>query len=536
MVATLVRLRLTLLRHTLGREPWRVVLLVLGLLWAVLMLPSVLGGMVWVSGQDVGIAHDVLVLGGALVVLGWVVVPLLVPALDDSLEIGRFTSLGVPADRLVPGLLAASLLGVPTLFTALLTLAPALGWSSHGPAAVVAAVLSAPVALVTCVLAARLVTAAASRLLASRRSREISTVLGLLVAGAALPLVLTLGSLGLEGALEKVPTTARVLGWTPFGAVWAVPADVAAGGMIRGTVRWCVAVAWVLAGVAAWTALLRRALVRPPVRGGRARRRTDSLLPGARTTALLARRPEHRAALTAAFAVARRAWRYWIADPRYLSAMLGGVVAPLLVVLLLTTVVDAPLGVALALGPIMAGTLGWGRHNDVAFDGAAFWMHVVAAVPGWADRLGRLLAVLAWTLPVTLAVAVGGAVVAGRTDLLPAVVGVTVGVLGAGLAVSAVSSASLVYPVPEPGGNPFAAPPGSIGASLVAQTVSSAGTFVLAAPVLALYVATLAGNPGLAWVTGAVGVLGAAAVLTVGVVLGGRVHRARAVRLLARLT
>nr|WP_297423199.1 ABC transporter permease [uncultured Actinotalea sp.] len=538
MVATLLRLRATLLRRTLAAEPWRLVLLVLGAVWALLMVPSVVGGTAWVSHQAPDVAHDVLVVVGTLLLLGWAVVPVLVPALDDSLDVRRFATSGVAPRRLVPGLLLASLLGVPTAFTGAIVLAPVLAWAAPDRgAARLAAVLLAPVLLVTCVATARVSTGLAARVLAARRAREVTLVAAALAVAGLTVVVAQVRRLGLEGVLEQLPAVAAALGWTPLGAGWSAPAMLAAGDVPAAVGQGLVAVAGAGAALAAWAVLLERALVQPPSRSGRRRRRRDAVLPRPRpapATAPLgptATRP----GLVAARAVARRSLRSWTTDPRYTSALAGAVVLPVLIVLLAATVVDAPAAVALSMAPLMAGTIAWGRHNDTAFDGSALWLHVVSHVPGWADRAGRAVATAVWAVPLLVAVGVAGALVGGQPDLAPASVGAALGVLGAGLAVSAVSSAALVYPVPAPGASPFAAQAGSLGASLVAQLVTSCATAVACLPVTALFLAALWWRPALSWAVLGFGVLGGAGLLTAGVVLGGRVYEARAVGLLARL-
>lgn len=365
-------------------------------------------------------------------------------------------------------------------------------------------------------------------MLTSRRSREIGATVGVLAFVLLLPLVLALGSLGLEGALEKVPTVARVLGWTPLGASFAAPAAAAMGDLPGALARLGVALAAVVVGYAAWVFLLGRALTHPPSRGGQVRRRADAMLPV---------RPGRRhAGLVAAGAVTRRGVRYWTADPRYLSSLLGAVVAPVLVVVLGSAIAETPAALALSVGMFVGGTLGWGRHNDVAYDGTAFWLHVAAHVPGWADRLGRALATLVWALPVTLVIGLAGVAFSGRWDMTAAALGAGVGVLLAGLGVSAVASATLPYPVPSAGANPYAAQMGAVGATLVAQVVSSAATLLCSAPVLVMYSATLWRDAPLGGATLVVGVLGGLATLAVGIVVGGRLYDARAPRLLARLS
>lgn len=527
MVATLVRLKLRILGHTLRREVWRVVVAVLGTIWALLLVPSVVGGMVWLSGQPVTASQDVLVVAGTLLVLGWAVVPVLIPGMDDSLDISRFATTGVPARRLAPGLVVAGLVSVPALFTGLLCLAPLIVWGAHGRGPLLVAAVAAPIAVVTCLLAARLSTLVAARVLGSRRARETSAGLGLVAVALVVPLVITIGRLGLEETLERIPAVAQVLGWTPLALVWAAPSAMAVGDTTGAVLRIVIALATMVVGTWAWGGLMQRSLHRPPSRAGQARRRADGVLP-ARSTA---RHP----GFVAARAIATRGLRYWTADPRYLGSLLGAVVAPVVIVLLAATVVEAPAAVALSMGALIAGTLGWGRHNDVAFDGSAFWLHVAAHVPGWADRLGRTMATLVWAAPLVIVVALAGAGVGGRWDLAPAAVGMGIGVLCAGLGVSAVASAVFPYPVAEAGGNPYSAQMGAVGASLVAQLVSSMATLIACLPVSIAYAAALWWRPSVAGVTLAVGLVVGAVTLAGGVVLGGRLYDARAPRLLARL-
>lgn len=527
MAATLVRLKLRVLRHTLRRERWRLVLLILGALWGMSMIPSVVGGMVWLSGQAPASADDVLVVGGSLLAVGWAVVPILVPGMDDSLDVSRFATFGRSARVLAPGLLLAGAVSLPSVLTACAVLAPAILWARHSGVSLAASLVVAPFALVTCLLAARIATSVSARVLSSRRAREIGAVLGLLAVAMVLPAALALGSLGLEGALEKVPTLAAILSWTPLGAPYAVP-FAALDGDVTGLVgRLAVTMATVGVAWAGWVRTMHDALTRPPSRSGQVRRRVDQMLPAR----VVARHP----GLVAAAAVARRGLRYWTADPRYMSALLGAVVAPVLIVVLAASVADAPDAVALGLGTVVGGTVGWGRHNDLAYDGTAFWLHVAAHVPGWADRLGRSVATLVWALPTTVVLGLVGVWLSGRWDLAAAALGAGVGVLLGGLAVSAVASALLPYPVPEAGANPYAAQMGAVGATLVAQMVTSAGTLVLCAPVLGLYAASVWWRPELAALTAVVGVVGGATVLAVAVRVGGRLYDARAPQLLARL-
>lgn len=532
MVATLLSLRWASLRHNLRREPWRAVLLGAGLLWAVLMIPSAAGAVAWLGGQTPDVSGPVVIVAGTLITLGWAVVPVAVPSLDDTLDIDRFAAVGVQPGRLVPGLLASTALGLPTLLTAAVTLVPALGWWAAGAtAAAVVALLAAPLALLTCLVAARLSTFALRRLLATRTGRR-----GAALAGLGVVLVVALGvrdlaRLGLEGSLERLPDAATTLGWTPLAAAWAAPAAAAVGDLPGAGLRLVIAAATGVAGAWWWGRMLHRWLVDPPPTTGRVRR-GDTMLP--RASGRKGRRTGRGSGLDAAGAIARRGWRSWTTDPRYLASLVAGVVFPLAIVVL-AVAVTGERTLAVAAGVLIAGSVGWGRHNDVAYDGTAFWLHVTAAVPGWADRLGRAAATALWAAPLVVTTGAAGALVAGRADLVPAAVGAALGVLGAGLAASAMLSSLLPYPVPGVGDNPFTAQTGAVGAGIVAQLVSITVTTALITPVAWLFGVTVVARPELAWVTGVAGAVVGAGALAAGVVLGGMIHDARAVRILARL-
>ena len=106
------------------------------------------------------------------------------------------------------------------------------------------------------------------------------------------------------------------------------------------------------------------------------------------------------------------------------------------------------------MGPLVAFLLGWSEHNAVAYESDALWLHIVSGTSGRDDRRGRLVPdvlLAAVLLPLYILV---GVAVADRWDLLPAVLGLSVALLGAGYAVSSVMSVVMPYPVPAVGREP----------------------------------------------------------------------------------
>ena len=523
MVATVVRLKLTQLRHSVRRDPWRLVLLLLGVVWALGMIPTMLGGAWWLAGPGTAARADVLVVAGTLLVLGWVVIPVLVFGTDDSLDPVRFATFAVPLRRLVPALGVASAFSVPAVFAGVVCALSLVAWSGTGVTVTVVTALCAPVSWVTCLLSARVSTLAATRLIGSRGGRRLAAAAVVLLVGLVALAVGVIGSLGMSGALDEVPALSRVLGWSPLAFTWAAPGAAASGDLTGALLRLALAVVWVTVLVGVWQRLLRGVLTRPVVRGGVARRREDAILD----------RAPRDVSRVAAAAVAGRTRRYWAADSRYLSALAAGLLLP---VLISGLVAIASRGAVIVLGPLLGATLGWGRHNDTAFDGSALWMHVTAGVRGVDDRRGRARGVLAWAVPVVVVGCVGGSAVAGRWDLLPAALGAGLGLLLTGLGVSAVASVLLPYPAPRAGASPFAAEAGGVGASMAAQLVSSVATTVLALPVLVGFVLAWWWSPAAGWVTLPLGLVGGGALLRAAVALGGRALDSRWATLLVRVS
>ncbi len=134
--------------------------------------------------------------------------------------------------------------------------------------------------------------------------------------------------------------------------------------------------------------------------------------------------------------------------------------------------------------PIMALFLGWLVHNDTAYDNTAIWLHLASATTGRADRLGRVVPPLVVGVPLLVIAAILSAAVYGSGRILPALLGVGLGVLFTGLGLSSVGSARFPYPAVRPGDSPFAAPQSVGTASSLIQSLSFLVTIILASPTL----------------------------------------------------
>ena len=246
MVALLVSLKLRLMSNSLHRSTSRMVMMLIGGLYALLAIATGAGAMVALRLADASLADDASVLGFAAVTLGWTLLPLLVFGVDETLDPAVFALLPVDASRLMPGLLLAGLIGLPGVATAVVALSSVLTWSRGGGVAGVvahmgAALVAAVLGIATCLLLSRTLTSGFARLLRTRRFRDAAAgLIALLAASAGLTVNAVMSraeSAGFDQLRGLVHTAAVVAGWTPFGLPWSVPGSLATGQPLLAVVR-----------------------------------------------------------------------------------------------------------------------------------------------------------------------------------------------------------------------------------------------------------------------------------------------------------
>jgi ABC-2 type transport system permease protein len=519
VVAHLVRLKLALLRNGLRRSPAALVGLAVGVLYGSGLLALAIGGMVALRLQpDLDLARAVTTLLGAALVVAWAVVPVLAFGTDPTLDPARFATFAVPERHLAVGLALSGLVGLPGIATTLLVLSTAVTWS-RTPASLLAALVGGAAALATCVLLSRILTAAASAVLSTRRGRDVLAAAGFVAALAIAPAVSVMS--GSELGPEDLTWVTTLVGWSPLGWAWAAPADLAQGLWMPGLVRLLLALLLAAGLLRLWQRQIAAAVRNP--RGGAA----ASGAGGHAGLGLFDRVPG-----TPLGAVAARSLLYWRRDPRLNFPALITVLLP--AGLLVPGLGGSELAL-LAMPLASAYMFGWGQHNDVGYDSTAFWMHVAAGVDGVSDRVGRLVPSAVLAIVCIPAYAVLGAALSDRWDLLPAVLGVAVALLLCGFALAAVTSAVKQYPVPGPGESPFATPPGGAGITLLVQAVVGLGVLVLSLPALVLGALAWFGHGWAAWAALLVGAGLGAVAMVVGLRLGARLFERRGPELLQDL-
>lgn len=519
MVATLLRLRFRVLGNQLARSPWQLVGFIFGAAYGAAVLAGVVAGLVLLGFGDLELAAGVIVGIGSLVTLGWALVPLVAFGVDTTLDPDRLVVFPMPLSRMMPALALAGVCGIPGIITSAAAIATIATWA-HWPAAIAAWLLSIPIAVLTAVVASRAVASFVAGLGGGRRFRETSGILVFIPLILAGPIVVGV-STGLAVNADTLAETVTVLGWTPLGAAWAVPAAAAAGDLAGAGAKLLIAlvtlaVLWLL-----WRGSLARSLVRP--------RQTSAASVRAGSIGWFGRVPTG-----AAGAIFARSLTYWVRDPRYLRQLVG---APLVPVLLWFYARGGDPLVALSFsGPIVAIVIGIVVWADISYDGTAFGTELITGASGRADRLGRILAAAAIALPLVLLAVVLPFAFSGAWAQFPGMLGMSVGVLFTCYGVCAVTSAQLVVPVAAAGDNPFKRVPGTTFLQGMAFFGIWLVALVLSAP------AVIVGTIGffthdltLSWVACAVGIGLGCAVLIGGVLVGGSLLDRSGPALLARL-
>lgn len=432
--------------------------------------------------------------------------------LGSALEPHQFASYPLDPRRLAVSLALAGAVGLPGALAVTLASALAIAWRDTPAAA--AAMVSGVLAVIAIILTSQYLVAVGTHVAVSTIARRVVTVSARAVIAVALAAAVTTVLTVVAGRDDDaVGAVAGALANTPMGMLWAVP-DSELGPLIArvlGGLVMVVVLAW------GWGWIVAR-LLEAPQRPVRIVSTTSlgwfDLVPA-----------------TPAGVIAARSMLYWTRDSRYRAVLVALPVAPVIMMLAFGAA-GAPLPPLWLLPlPVLALFIGWFSHNDVAYDHTAVWAHVAAPVPGAADRWGRSVPPLLLGIPLIVVIAPLFSTWSGVEGALPALWGVSVGVLLTGLGVSSVASAIAAYPAARPGAGPFDQPP-TLGARAGwSQSLSLLATIVFMGP--ALVVASW-GFASPAWfvVAGIAGVATGVGMLLLGIVVGGRAFRARAPELL----
>ncbi|NNC12154.1 transporter [Planctomonas sp. JC2975] len=518
MVAALVRLRLLVLRNSLKRSVGQLIAVIIGGLYGLFVLGMIVVGLFALNFAPTELTRTIVILAGSALTLGWAILPLLF-SVEQTLDAPHLAVYPIPLNTLLVGLLVSGVVAIPGAITMVASVFTFGSWLRM-PGIAVLALLCGIAGALLCVMLSRAVTTAAAGLASGRRFREAAGILIFIPLVLLGPIIAGTAS-SLRHSQDALPALADAMSWTPLGAIWAIPAQVAMGDPVGALLRALIGIATIAVVFLVWRWGLARALVTPV--------HATSKVRAEGKLGLFARLPG-----TQAGAIAARCLIYWFRDPRYLRQLVLIPVMPILF-WFYSSLSHFP-QLLLWSGPLVAFLLGVTLIADVSYDSTAFVLHVSKAVPGRADRWGRASAVLTFGLPAAVAVTLVTSAVVEQWWTVPGLLGLVVGLLLGGLGVCSVTSAVLVFPAPAPGDNPFKTRPGANTALLGSTFLSWGILAVLTSPEIVLFlVSVFTGEAIWGWIGLVVGVVLGPIALAIGVRVGGNVLDRRAPQLLMQL-
>lgn len=480
-----VRLKVSLLRNGLrqssGRRAVYVASLVVVLLFAALQLI----GLIALRGNTY--AMTVTVLLTAVMALGWAVMPLFFSGGDETLDPTRMVMLPLRPQPLVRALLVASLVGIGPLFTLCLLVGSVVAMA-HGAAAYVTGVVAVVLALLVCVALARTVATANTRLLTSRKGRDLAVLSGLVIAVGAQ--VVNFGAQKLNSSgMSTLDPAADVVRWVPPASALGAVDSVSEGSYAVGLAQLAVSGVALAVLLAFWQRSLTRLMTSPD--GSTLQAAEPSRDKAGRSSGLGRLLPAGRTGT-----VMERSLRYVWRDPKTKAAWVTSLAIGLIV-----PVFNALQGTgSVYFACFAAGMLGIQMYNQFGQDTSAFWMvamTISSTRDAYVELRARALALLVITLPYAALVCVLTTALLGDWAALPEVFGLSFALLGAMLATGAWSSARFPYSIPQESYKNVAPGQASLaGFSIFGGMIAAA---LLCAPVITLTIWLNVSSDGQDW-------------------------------------
>lgn len=512
MVSHLIRLRYRLMWNGFRRSVGTMIGAIfsaLGFLYFIAMAYVLAFVAAFSPTEEVTLAERgaLLVICGAVALIIWIVGPIVLSSANPFTDPKNFLTFGIPTRSFVIGSILSGVLAPSGLGTMVLLLASAIVWGWH-PVAILAGIAAAIIGTVLCVAIMQVMMGVLNNVISRRAVRDALQLIVLI------PMMLT-GFL-FFGAIETIqefwetlPQLASWLAFSPAGFL-ALPWFVAQGQWGLAGIHLVVMLGYVGLALWAYHAIVDRATEAAGTTKERQREHAGVGLLGRANTPMQA--------------IWARSLLYWLKDPRYAASLIMVAVFVVFGILETTILQTSQFEFFTKILPaLIAYLLAFSISADLSYDSTGFSLHVTTGVRGIDDRLGRVFALLTWALPLVVLLTVAMVYATDSWHELATWLGLSIGVLLAGTALSAVISARYIYPVPPPGTSLMAQPEGGMGRIMLVQTGGMAIQFLLALPVLIpAIVAFVLDSPAWGIITLMVGVLYGAGMLWAGVKIGAK--------------
>lgn len=495
MIPMLWRLRMTLWWRTLRSSTLKLIGTVLMALYALGMTSMIMVGIgvLALVDRNTEVFAQAIAGAGGLLVLVWLLSSVMMAGVDDTLAPSRFAVLGRRARELQPGMMVASFFGIGACVTILGVLAAGsitAVWLLTGGGASPLATTLALLALLPCFLGGVLLSFLLPRAIAtqlavfsvSRKLRETLSIVVVLVVIAvsygASVLLSSMGTLDPQALVSLWTRATDVLGWSPFGALFAAPLDLADGRVLTGLSRILIGVATLVGLWLWWRVTLDKALC-SALAG-------EASSGAARISPLVPR----WAPKNALGAMIGKSLRYWKRDSRYLSAI-G--IYPLILLFFLAMTLTGSMPTSMTIGSTLFFSLftGLSLCNEIGFDGPSNWVTMTSGVRGREVLLGKAIASFLVLAPMLLVLGALLMVVTGNVRALPTMLIAQAGLVVSSIMMSLLVAVILPYRTAAPGVNPMKDKSAASGAAYLTMLMGLVAALVPQIPAIAVAIVGL---------------------------------------------
>ncbi|WP_040477944.1 hypothetical protein [Longispora albida] len=521
MIRVFLGLKLRILRNGFKGKTGRVVAFVFSAIMGLLLAAAGFAMFAATSQLSHGVGKGVVAMLGTFIVIGWIVMPVAMFGVDETVDPARFALLPIPKRSLLSGLLAAAFLGVPAIATFLATAGLILaGALVDGVVGALTAAIGVVLGTLLCVVGSRAVTSGFAAALRSRRSRDLALI-GVTLLFTMIGPMISLGSNSMAaGNVEAVREALRAAGWSPLAAPYTAFYDFADGRPLLGVLKLAGSLVVLVLMLVWWDRSIESAMI-GAVGGVQAGKQDNG-----KVLAVLGRTPK-----TVYGAIVAADMRGWWRDPRRRATLLSMVAA--------SAAMPIALGVGPAKSPIAFGAtwvgvfLALSAGNQFGFGGASYSQHIFAGVPGRTELRGRAAGLALIAVPALTVIVPALGALTGQYGNIAGALGTAYASFGVAAGMMSILSVYAAYALPE-SSNPFAMNSGGGCMKGLVNIAAMLATLVLAAPMALL--AWWAGSSAWSVVVIPVSVAYGVGAVLIGTLIGGDALNRRAPELLAAVT
>lgn len=500
MAGQLIRMKLRIMWNTVRSQTAVLIFSIIGILYGLGFTGFAYFGIAKIATMTIQAPWVFVMLPGPVIFVGWIICPVIMASMDNSLEPRRLSPFVAPTHELARALIAASCVGIGAIFSGLFIILPAWFYLFRGQWAMAAGSLIAGLlTLLTAIVWAKAITTWAGNQIQKDSTRKnLAGFIGTMVfISVFAPMGIWFQLIAEHFSYDTVLAALPVVYTTPFGSFFGVVASLSESDYLTAGIRFVIAA--VTAG-AAWFLWLRvlgpamhgvsrpvSAQAQQAIKEGRyhvdeeraskerEQQRQDSRALGLKYV----QRWEALGFSPQSASMATKTVYYWLHDSRLSTSLASSIFFPFMAVLMSFLMdsesrseVPFSFNFFLYLAPLLIGTT---IGATMQYDSTAAWIPIASGVRGAQDRLGRLLGSLVLITPVILIADSIASTILGNTLADTAwVLGLCILLLAASSSTAMIIGSRWVYQVQQPGTSPLSTR--GTGSGMVAMWAISAAT------------------------------------------------------------